>query len=1001
MNKIFLFLLLISLYFPARISAQIIINEGSNKNFSTIFDEDGEYDDWVELYNAGNDTVNLLNYSITDNPALPTKWIFPDVDLLPGEFKIVFCSGKDRKPTSGFTAVHNSGVFLPVAGWNTHNFSTPFNWDGVSDIIINICSYDGAGYTVNSVFNQTATAFPSTNYYFEDGSAAACNQQYGTIVNQRPNIQLNGLQIGNGVIQNTGTDYPAPYGNWYWGARHQLLIKASELTAAGLTAGNINSLAFDVVTPDPAIYDYIDISIKQDTLPGLSSLFEATNLFLYLHTNFTISTSGETIYLYSPVGVLQSSLNIDGLDVNHSRGSFPDSSANIVFFETPTPVASNNSSFTYNSYAAKPLFSLSPGIYPSTVNVSMVNMNGGTSIVTYTTDGSEPNVFSTQFTGTPVSISTSTVLKARCFDWGILPSELTAGSYLIGVSHLTPIISMITENSNLYGFTGIFDNWWTDWEKPAYIDYFDSTNMLIFSQRSGVQIDGGAGGSRSNPQHSMRIELNDGVLGDGKIFYPIIPNRGNRNEFSDFYLRNGSNMYLNFPYKDAAQVQMMVGATNGYYSSWRPVTVYINGSYFGLYELREKFNAEYFKTLEGADKDSIDLLSLSYWNGSVLRAVIGSVDSFYADYNEFDLLNTADTGYWTSADRLMDLTYYSDYIIGQSWMGNVDWPYNNIKIYRSNTTDFRWRFCLIDQELSLDPFGWTNCTYDHIAFMLGQNPANMYINIWLQSMQNGKYYNYFINRFADVMNTAYLPTRLDSVENTMFELTVDEMPNEYTKWGTADIPGQMLDFYMNHFTFQSQLEQRSDYVRDDIENNFGLPNQVDLTLDVIPNGAGKIHISTITPDEYPWNGIYFNGIPIKIEAIANSGFTFINWGNNGLISDTLNAVFLDTLSASVIDFDAYFIPNNISVEENEKETIFSIYPNPAKDLLNIISNNFNSGKLMIEINDISGRLLVSDIKNGSNGKFTISIADLPASIYILSIRNAKNEVKQFRFVKMN
>ena len=55
----------------------------------------------------------------------------------------------------------------------------------------------------------------------------------------------------------------------------------------------------------------------------------------------------------------------------------------------------------------------------------------------------------------------------------------------------------------------------------------------------------------------------------------------------------------------------MAGETNAYHSAWRPATVYINGSYFGLYELREKFDTEYFETLEGADPDSTDILSLS------------------------------------------------------------------------------------------------------------------------------------------------------------------------------------------------------------------------------------------------------------------------------------------------------------------------------------------------------------------------------------------------------
>jgi hypothetical protein len=341
---------------------------------------------------------------------------------------------------------------------------------------------------------------------------------------------------------------------------------------------------------------------------------------------------------------------------------------------------------------------------------------------------------------------------------------------------------VITDEINLYGPTGIFDNWWYDWERSAYVEYFDSTKQLIFSQSAGIQVDGGAGGSRSHPQHSFRVELDDAVLGEGPVDYVMIPNRPERTKYGKFYLRNGSNQYLSFPYKDACQVEAMAAETQCYYSAWRPVSVYINGSYFGLYELREKMDAGYFEALDNADPDSLDILSLSYWYGGVLRAVEGCADSFYTSYDSFLQLDPSDTSYWSSADQYFDLNWYTDYIIGETWMGNTDWPWNNIRIYRSDQTNFRWRFCLIDLELALLPGGWTDCNIDHIAFILSQSPSIPYVNIWLKSMQNERYRNYFINRYADVMNTVYLFDRLSAIDNNFYAQTVIEMPKEYARW---------------------------------------------------------------------------------------------------------------------------------------------------------------------------------------------------------------------------
>jgi len=998
-------LFLFGITFSFTTTAQIVINEGSNRNYNAIPDEDGDYPDWIELYNSGTDTVSLFNYSLTDNQNNPQKWQFPSIQIAPNDYKIVFCSGKDRKPISDFTNVLTAVNYNPTTGWNTHNFTTPFYWDGVSNILINTCSYSSLGYTESSIFNQSSTAFPSTTFLFQDGSDAACWGAAGNPVNQRPNMRLNGMTIGTGTIQNSPTDYPAPYGNWYWAAKHQMLIRASELTAAGLTAGMINNLGFDVVSTNPAmIYDYVEIDMKLVAFDAMSNTFETVNPNLFQHTNFSISQGGEGITLYNPGLIEQSTLNVECENLNESTGLFPDASANIVFFETPTPEATNNNTEGFTEHLLAPVFSEQSGIYGSTVNVTITNPNVGSSTIYYTTDGSEPTTSSPAYSGNVIPIFYSNVLRARAFETGKLPSPITASSYLLGISHETPIISIITDDENLYGPTGIFDNWQFDWQRPAHVDYFlqDSTTVL-FSQNTGMQIDGGWGGSRSHPQHSFRLELANGTLGEDPVQYTIIPNRPTRNKYSNFYLRNGSNQWLQFPYKEASQEEMMSGTTNNYYSAWRPVSVYINGGYFGLYELREKIDDEYFKEYDDADKDSIDILSLSAWNNSVLRSVVGNpVDTFYNRYSQFNALNPTSPNYWDQADQYFDQTYYTDYIIAESWMGNTDWPGNNIKIYRSNKTDFRYRFCTIDLELALAPFSWSDCYSDHISYMMGQSTDNPYINIWLQGIQNNQFHDYFINRFADVMNTEYLPSRLLATENSFFDQTVVEMQKEYARWGNPnDIPGQMNDLYDSHLIFQDQLEERSNQVRNHIESNFNLPNQVDLTLNVHPAGAGVIHISTITPEEYPWNGIYFNGVPIKIEAIPNSGYNFSNWGSNGLIADILNSAFLDTLDATTIQFDAYFEAWGVGVDENTAINGFNLYPNPANQQITLVDLTGNNGEnLTYELVDLTGRVLITKTLNQNSPETVIGLSGLPNTVYIIRVMDGVSVKEQLRFVKV-
>lgn len=989
---------------PVLTFSQVVINEGSNKNYSTLTDEDGGQPDWIELFNAGSDPVDLNGYSLSDDLDEPAKWVMPHNILNAGAYQVIFCSEKNRFASPPFTTVENTGVFVPVTGWNTHHFTTPFYWDGTSNIIVNTCSYSSLGYTTNAVFNQSSTSYNSTIFAVADGSPASCSFYNGTPVAVRPNMKLNGVAIGTDNLQNCNTCYPAPYGNWYWGARNQMLIHADELQAAGLTAGYIDSLAFDVAWTDAVTYDYIEISMGLTAVSSMTNEFLPATGFNY-HTNFKISGSGETVYLFSPSGNLLSSLNISCESYDVSIGSIPDASITHAYLSPPTPGATNNSSFPYTQYAEAPVLSQSSGFFTQPFDVTMSVSNGGAGEIHYTLDGSDPEISSPEFDGTPVPIYQSTVVKAKTFVEGMLPSNLTAATYFFNVSHLTPILSVITDNNNLYGDNGIFDHSEQDWLRPAYAEYFDSTsgNPLIFSQNAGMMIDGGYGGSRWQPQHSFRLELDNSVLGEGPVNFPVIPQRPQRTKYSQFYLRNGSNQYLVLPYKDASQLKMMGEKTYNYYTAWRPISVYINGQYFGLYELREKYDPELFEVLDSASEDSMDILSLSAFYGFVLRAVTGSVDSFWSSYDAFKTISPADTAFWTKADKYFDMMYYNDYIIAESWMGNVDWPGNNIKIYRSDKTDFRWRFCLIDQELALLPNSWTDCYFDHISYLQSLGDYFPYTDIWNRGMQNPRFRNYFINRFADLMNTAYLPDSLLAVENGMFNQTIVEMANEYARWADPwNVPAWIDFFYDNHLTFQSELQCRTDQVRSDIQHDLSLAGQVNVTLDVDPPGAGRIQISTITPALYPWQGVYFNSVPIKIEAMANDGYVFSHWDDNNVISDVLNPVINNQLSAGPLTFRAHFEQLQTNAGEADVSEDFRVFPSLVDDELKVLKgSNANESNLRFEITDMNGRVVSSGTLNAHGFLTEIDAQQLRPSLYVLTIWNEERPVRHFRFCKIN
>ena len=983
------------------VNGQILINEGCNKNATAVQDENGDAPDWIELYNNGSSAINLENWKLGDQLNGINAWVFPNVNLSAQSFLRIFCSGKDRYASIPFIATNNTTNFNPNAGWNTHPFTQNFIWDGNSNILVNVCSYNNSGYTENSVFYQSATTFVSSIGSFVDGSSAACSNNMGQTYSQRPNIKLNNAIIGNGTITNGNTDYPAPYGNWYWGARHQFLILASELQAAGLSAGPISSLSFQVASTNGEFYDYIDIALNHTSLASLDANFTPLQGQQF-HTDFKLDGNGEHVYLFNPANQLQDQLEITSPQADISIGRFPNGNTTLTWMN-PTPGQSNNASQVFTDTLSRPQIQMPSGVYSSNFSVSIsTTVPNNIGKLVYTTNGEDPTFNSTTYTG-PININANKVLRAKVFPLGnptLLASEQAVETYLFNVSHTTPILLVNTPNQNLYGANGIFDNWWTDWVKPAYAILLDTgqTHPIIHESKTGMRMDGGAGGSRSHPQHSFRLSFTHGTFGGNPITFPILPDRPNRSLYSDIYLRNGSNQYLTLPYKDASQVRMMSEGSANYYSSYRPVSVYINGSYFGLYELREKFNQEYFEQHDGATRDSIELLSLSYWYNLILRAVEGDVDNFWTDYSLFNNLNPSSPTYWQEADQYFDLKHYTDYIIAESWMGNVDWPGNNIKIYRSDASQKRWRFALIDLELSMQPNGWTNCTDNHIAYMMGQSEDNPYINIWKQSIQNLAYRNYFINRFADQMNTSYQQEQLIATEQAFYESMLPEMPLQFARWGNPNnIAGQMATFEDNHEQFQQQLLCRSTFVFNQLRLQFNLTKKVQVSLQVEPELAGEIHLNTIQPTNYPWTGTYFDGVPIDLHPIAKPGYVFSHWlpANNIMdsLSDSLNVF----VTQNTQTFTAVF--KVIPLPPDGPDIHFSVQPNPSNGLFSLMSDNKTIAKsCKFEVFDLQGRLIQKGQVSESN-ETTLDLTSQQAGIYWVSIYKGEERLDNLKILK--
>ncbi len=923
-------LITITLSLAGHTYSQIVINEICPVNSTVLTDEDGDNSDWIELYNNSPNTVDLQGYSLSDNMLIPIKWIFPSVTIQPYSYLTVFASGKNKTETIDHweTVVLANGVWkylVPATAvdplWNTVGFDD----SGWSAGIGGIGYGDGDDGTIitppvkslfiRQVFNIVDTASLARakfNIDFDDGFVA----------------YINGVEIARSNVGVTGT--PTPFdelayeeheAQLYQGqAMSEWLFSEDEVKSVIVNGTNVLAIQVhnvDSFSSDMSVIPYLTFAIKDTTsYYGVPPAFIETGVSL-LHTNFKLSNNGETVYLANPSGIIIDSVAYTETGVDNSIGKFQDGQNNVVYFDIPTPNATNNNSNTFAGYNSMPVISLNPGFYTGVQTTTITTTSPG-AVTRYTTDGSEPNETS-PIVIPVISIDSTMVIRARSFGAGKLPSKTETNSYFIDFTSTLPVVSISTHPDNFWDWnTGIYvmgpnadtvvpyfnANFWQDWEKPVHLEYFENIDSMGFEQDFGIKIHGGW--SRSNDLKSLRI-LAKGKYGQSSLNYQLFPDK-EVYRFKSFILRNSGNETNITHFRDALMHKAVHKYTHIDIQDYKPAVVFINGEYFGILNLREKISENYIAENYNIDPDSVDLLQFDGY-------VIAGENTNFLNMAEFIAFNDmAIQANYDSVTSMLDIENFCDYFIAQTYYVNWDWPQNNIKYWRERKPGAKWRYILTDVDMGLGLFGGNFSTND-LHRVIVQND-NYHSVIFSKLLENQQFRDYFVNRYADLINTIFLPANLKALAYAFKDSLYNEMPRhmqrwngDFNAWENYHINGTLINF----------IDNRAAPARNYIEEEFALNKQVNVVLNVYPPEAGKIKISTITPESYPWSGVYFDGVPVRIEAIPNPGYEFAFWQSSVLIQTPDNNQSI-TLNIDTNDiFTAYFFgapdTNRITISE--------------------------------------------------------------------------------------
>ena len=909
------------------VSQAININEIMPANISSITDEDGDSPDWIELYNSSNEAISLNNYWLTDDTLEIRKWKFPDVTIDAYQHCLIFASDKNRRVfwsnvvNWGDTWKYFPGFSQPLSNWNSIDFddndwlSGPSGFgygddDDSTTVIPTLSLYARIIFSINNVQKVTGALL---HIDYDDAFVA----------------YLNGTEIARSNIEEPG--YSPPY---YAAADglHEATIYRGGLPEAFLlenlegilTEGN-NVLAIqvhnaEISSSDLTLIPFFTLRFSNSpeqllTPPDILQLPPIS-----LHTNFKIKSSGETLILSDQEGNKVDSLFSGNIPVDISKGRYPDGGSTWMFFTEPTP-GSDNITLGYEegSSSEEPQFSSSGGFYSDPVRLFLTT-DSPLATIYYTLDGSDPNDSSDHYLE-PIFLSNTTVVRAKVYESGLIPSHIKTHTYFINEETTLPVFSLSTDPSNLwdnnYGIyvAGNYLNYFQDWERPVHVEFYEPDGNLGFSIDAGMKIFGGDV-TRHFPQKSLAIFAR-GTYGYPELNYRLFPDLP-VDVFEAFVLRNSGNDWEGSLFQDALITGLMKESDIDI-QAYRPSIVFINGEYWGIHNIREKINEHYLEAHHAVNPDSIDLLENKETPHPL---VIHGDDNHYQELIEFIELNPP----WIEENyeyikSHMDIDNFITYQIAEIYSANMDWPANNVKFWRPRTPEGKWRWILFDTDVG---FGFWNYsenghTRNHLAhateaFQPEQWPNPPWSTFLLRHLLLNSSFRYqFINQFANRLNTTFHSERVLERIHEIKTLIEPEIPSHVERWNQDD-----YTWYGHIYRLETFASKRVKHVRNHITSFFGLPGTAQITFSVTPKGSGSITLNSMAIDTFPWKGVYFKNIPVTVVTKPTPGYRFVGWlGIHSAIRDTLsfNPQY-DMSVTAVFELDSLFVSSIVINEIN-------------------------------------------------------------------------------------
>ena len=732
------------------------INEVMLSNKATLPDAAGLFPDWVELYNYGGEALDLSGLLLCKGD---DRFPLPARQLEPGGYLVIFCDG------SGSDELH-AGFSLPKDGVDL----TLENADGalIEEFQVPACEADCSVYR-NDEGQPVTTALPTPGY---------ANTREGWIELQKASRCESPLQINEVAVYN---QWVLPQNGQYYD-----WVELKNVSADGL---ELSDYYLSDKGGDRALYRLPARSLG----PGESVIVYCTGddaMNSGLFAPFGLSAERDQLYLSRADGTLMDYVSLSGIPYHGSCGRM-DGENGWFFFARPTPNEANYGGCRLKAEA--PVLLGRDGVFEGVESVSVELSAAGE--IYYTLDGSAPTTDSAKYTG-PLTLTQTGVIRAINVEPDALVSDILELSFIINEGHTLPVVSLVGDPADITGPAGLYRNPTQDIERPGAVKFFEDGQS--FSIECGIKLHGA---TSKLAQSKKSFKLNFRSRFDGELHYDLFGN--GVTDFSSILLRAAQESTYSTLMRDNIVHQLAIRCFPELPAQdYKYAVLYLNGEYWGVYNIREAHSEEHYAYHYGYDPDTVTQWK-EIWDKT---GPMGDICRFALNHNLADDENYQQVAEHINIDSVIGWT------ILQAWCSNHDCNPPNARFYYS-TEDEMMRYALVDLDLGMFEYDLFDVPLNG-SVVDGYRYAYAFNDLARKLMENKQYQLRAAELLSDALHGAMADEEVIKLIDDLADQLRPEIQRDRERWAKGGGLGDSVEFWEHGF-------QMVDYLRDFVTRKSG------------------------------------------------------------------------------------------------------------------------------------------------------------------------------------